>query len=49
MTNDEDEIRQFLGDALFAKLRRYVVELADKPVRGRTVEQILTDDKARAT
>jgi uncharacterized membrane protein YkvA (DUF1232 family) len=48
MTNDEDEIRQFAGDALFAKLRRYVVELADKPVRGRTTDQILSDEKARA-
>jgi uncharacterized membrane protein YkvA (DUF1232 family) len=47
MTNDEDEIRQFVGDAIFAKLRRYVVELADKPVRNRTVEQILSDVKVR--
>jgi uncharacterized membrane protein YkvA (DUF1232 family) len=47
MTNDEDEIRQFAGDALFAKLRRYVVELTEKPVRNRSVEQILTDDKVR--
>ncbi len=48
MTNEEDEIRQFIGDALFAKLRRYVVELADKEVRGRTTDHILSDAKARA-
>jgi uncharacterized membrane protein YkvA (DUF1232 family) len=48
MTNEEDEIRQFVGDMLFAKLRRYVVELADKTVRGRTTDQLLTDPKARA-
>jgi uncharacterized membrane protein YkvA (DUF1232 family) len=47
-THDEDEIRAFCGDPLFAKLRRYVVELADKPVRGRTTDQILSDEKARA-
>jgi uncharacterized membrane protein YkvA (DUF1232 family) len=47
MTNEEDDVRGFLGDALFAKLRRHVVELADKPVRGRTTDQILTDAKLR--
>jgi hypothetical protein len=47
MTNEEDEIRAFLGDQMFAKLRRYVVELADKPVRGRTVDVILSDAKVR--
>jgi len=48
MTNEEDEIRAFLGDAMFAKLRRYVIELADKPVRGRTTDQIASDGKVRA-
>jgi hypothetical protein len=47
MTHDEDELRTLLGDALYAKLRRYVVELADKEVRGRTVDQILSDKRAR--
>jgi uncharacterized membrane protein YkvA (DUF1232 family) len=49
MTNEEDEIRQFIGDELFAKLRRYVVDLTDKPVRNRTVEQIVNDAKLRET
>jgi uncharacterized membrane protein YkvA (DUF1232 family) len=49
MTNEEDEIREFLGDELFAKLRRYTIGLADKPHRGRTVEQILQDPKVRTT
>jgi len=48
MTNEEDEVRQFLGDALFAKLRRHVVELADKTVRGRTTDQLISDARARA-
>ncbi len=47
MTNEEDEVRGFLGDAMFAKLRRHVVELADKPVRGRTADQILSDPRLR--
>jgi uncharacterized membrane protein YkvA (DUF1232 family) len=47
MTHDEDELRQFLGDARYAKLRRYVMELADKEVRGRTVDHILGDAGAR--
>lgn len=48
MTNDEDALRQFLGDALYAKLRRYVTDLADKEVRGRTVDLVLNDARARA-
>ena len=33
---------------LYAKLRRYVSELADKEVRGRTADHILADERARA-
>jgi len=47
MTNDEDEVRQFLGDTLFAKLRRFVLELTDKEVRGRTVDQVIAAGKPR--
>jgi hypothetical protein len=47
MTNEEDEIRAFLGDQQFAKLRRYVIDLADKPVRGRTADQIIAEEKLR--
>jgi uncharacterized membrane protein YkvA (DUF1232 family) len=47
MTHDEDELRELLDDQLYAKLRRYVVELADKEVRGRTVDHILGDERAR--
>lgn len=48
LANDEDVIKAALGDSIFAKLRRYVVGLADKTVRGRTSEQILTDARSRA-
>jgi hypothetical protein len=48
LTNEEDEVRAFLGDAAFTKLRRYVIDLADKEVRGRTVDKILADERARA-
>lgn len=47
MTNQEDQVRLFLGDALYAKLRRVVLDLADKPVRGRTSEQIIIAGNAR--
>ncbi len=47
LTNDEDTIKEFLGDALFVKLRNYVQRLLDKPVRGRTVEQILSDPRSQ--
>ena len=47
MTTQEDQLRDFLGDAMYAKLRRYVSDLADKEVRGRTTDHILADAKAR--
>jgi hypothetical protein len=47
MTHDEDQLRELLEDQLYAKLRRYVMELADKEVRGRTVDHILSDPRAR--
>jgi uncharacterized membrane protein YkvA (DUF1232 family) len=48
LTRDEDQLREFLGDGLYAKLRRYVSDLADKEVRGRTTDHILADERARA-
>ena len=48
MTQQEDDLREFLGDATYAKLRRHVSDLADKEVRGRNVDQILADARARA-
>jgi uncharacterized membrane protein YkvA (DUF1232 family) len=48
MTTQEDELREWLGDKLYAKLRRYVSDLADKEVRGRTTDHILSDERARA-
>ncbi len=47
MTNDEDTIRRFLGDALFAKLRRLVMDLTEKPVRGRTSDQVIVAGSPR--
>jgi uncharacterized membrane protein YkvA (DUF1232 family) len=47
LANDEDEIKAAFDEAVFAKLRRYVVGLADKEVRGRSTERILSDEKAR--
>jgi hypothetical protein len=47
MTRDEDQLRELLGDPLYSRLRRYVLELADKTVRGRTVDHILGDAQAQ--
>jgi hypothetical protein len=48
LTNEEEEMRGFLGDALYGKLRRLVVDAAEKEVRGRTPDRILSDARARA-
>jgi uncharacterized membrane protein YkvA (DUF1232 family) len=46
-TNEEEQVREFLGEALFAKLRRLVMEQSEKEIRGRTAAQVLTDSRAR--
>jgi uncharacterized membrane protein YkvA (DUF1232 family) len=50
MTHDEDALRELLGSAVYAKLVNHVMALAEKPVRGRTVDQLLAadGDKLRA-
>jgi uncharacterized membrane protein YkvA (DUF1232 family) len=48
MTNDEEEVKKFLGDTTYAKLRRFVIDQADKEVRGRTTDRVLADSRARA-
>jgi uncharacterized membrane protein YkvA (DUF1232 family) len=48
LANDEDTLKQFFGDALYAKFRRYVLDLADKEVRGRTTDRILGDARMRS-
>jgi uncharacterized membrane protein YkvA (DUF1232 family) len=47
MTNEEDRVRDFLGDALYAKLRRLVMDLTEKPIRGRTSEQVIVASPQR--
>jgi uncharacterized membrane protein YkvA (DUF1232 family) len=48
MSNEADTISEFLGTALFDKLRAYVAKLSEQEVRGRTPGVIVDDDAARA-
>jgi uncharacterized membrane protein YkvA (DUF1232 family) len=48
LANEEEHIREFLGGELFAKLKRYVIALAERPVRSRTADQLLSDARARS-
>ena len=48
LANDEDVLKAAFDDKTFARLRRHVIELADKPVRNRTAEQLLSDEHAQA-
>ena len=48
MNNEADTISEFLGAALFDKLRAYVSKLTEQEVRGRTPGVIVDDDAARA-
>lgn len=47
LCREEEDIQQFVGAAMFDKLKRYVVELAEKTVRGRSTDHILSDEKVR--
>ena len=47
MSNDADKITQFLGGALYDKLKAYCAKLADQSVRGRTPQDLIDDEAAR--
>lgn len=45
--NEEETVKVLLGDELHARFRRYLIKLADTPVRGRSSDSILTDKRVR--
>ena len=47
MANEADHIVQFLGGALYDKLKAYCAKLADQAVRGRTPAQLVEDAALR--
>lgn len=47
LANQAERIRDFLGDELFGKLRGYCDRQTREAVRGRTPDQLLSDEKAR--
>jgi uncharacterized membrane protein YkvA (DUF1232 family) len=47
LANDSEVAKQFLGDALFEALERFVGALPDQPFRDLTPEQVLSDERVR--
>jgi uncharacterized membrane protein YkvA (DUF1232 family) len=47
MANEAERISEFLGGAIYDKLRAYCAKLEDQAVRGRSPHQIVDDDAAR--
>jgi len=47
LANEADVVSEFLGKDLYPKFKKYVAELADKPVRNRTPAQLVADEKLR--
>ncbi|MEO8701181.1 MAG: YkvA family protein [Kofleriaceae bacterium] len=47
MANEAEKITQFLGGAIYDKLKAYVAKLGDQAVRGRTPTQLFEDEAAR--
>lgn len=47
LANEEEQVKTLLGDELHARFRRYIIKLADTPVRGRSSDQILTEKRVR--
>ncbi len=47
MANESDRITQFLGGALYDKLKAYCAKLPDVAVRGRTPAQLVDDPAQR--
>jgi hypothetical protein len=48
LARQSESIRDFLGDDLFGKLRDYCDRHTREVVRGRTPDQLVADDRARA-
>lgn len=48
LQNEAEHVAQFLGKELYDKFRVYCSKLADTAVRGRTPQQIVSDEAARA-
>ena len=47
MANEADKITDFLGSAVYDRLRAYCAKLVDQPVRGRTPRDLADDAVAR--
>ncbi|HEX3759091.1 MAG TPA: YkvA family protein [Kofleriaceae bacterium] len=47
MANEADKITAFVGGGLYDKLRAYCAKLVDRPVRGRSTTQLMSDAAAR--
>jgi uncharacterized membrane protein YkvA (DUF1232 family) len=47
MANEAERISEFLGSAMYDKLRAYCAKLVDHGVRGRTPAQVVDDATAR--
>lgn len=47
MANEADKISEFLGGALYDKLKAHCTKLSDQAVRGRTPSQLFEDEAAR--
>jgi len=47
LANDSETVKQYMGDALFEALERYVAALPDQPFRDLTPDQILADERVR--
>lgn len=47
MSNEADKITQFLGGAIYDKLKAYCAKLSEQTVRGRTPAQLIEDGALR--
>lgn len=47
LANEVETIEAFLGGEIYPRLRKYVHQLVDKQVRGRTAATIVDDEKAQ--
>jgi uncharacterized membrane protein YkvA (DUF1232 family) len=47
LANEAEVVHELLGEDLWPRLKKYVADLAAKPVRGRTPASVVDDPKAR--
>lgn len=47
LSNQEEQVKELIGEELHARFRRYLIKLSDTPVRGRSSDNVIGEKRVR--